>query len=131
MTPAPVMVPILVQLSTPAVQKVDYGNVWRALAMTFAGVKYLAVVIAAVAAWLAGRLGTWGWARFGCPRSEPPLRRWRSAGTSRAHTCRFIYAFAAELTMAFLLAGLLGHLGPAVHASKRHRNPARPVGLAL
>ena len=80
--------------------------------MTFAGVNYLAVVIAAVAAWLAGA----GWYMgFG--------KTWTSAlGTTpekmqemRGHPgayLPFIYAFAAELVMAWVLAGLIGHLGP-------------------
>jgi hypothetical protein len=80
--------------------------------MTFAGVNYLAVVIAAVAAWLAGAAWYMGLGKV-----------WMSAiGTTpeKMEECRnqpgsylpFAYAFAAELTMAFLFAGLLGHLGP-------------------
>ena len=79
--------------------------------MTFAGVNYLAVVIAAVAAWLAGAAWYMGLGKI-----------WMSAiGTTpeKMEECRnqpgsylpFAYAFAAELTMAFLFAGLLGHLG--------------------
>jgi hypothetical protein len=80
--------------------------------MAFAGMNYLAVVIAAVAAWLAGA----GWyTAFG--------KSWTTAlGTTpeKMQAMRsepgaflpFIYAFGAELVMAWVLAGLIGHLGP-------------------
>ena len=79
--------------------------------MAFAGVNYLAIAIAAVAAWLAGAAWYMGFGKV-----------WMSAiGTTpeKMAECRnqpgaflpFIYAFVAELIMAFLLAGLIGHLG--------------------
>jgi hypothetical protein len=80
--------------------------------MTFSGVNYLAIVIAAIVAWLAGAgwymaLGrTWtaalGWTpeRAQAARSEPSAYR------------PFVYTFVAELIMAWTLAGLLGHIGP-------------------
>src|SRR4051812_44064090 len=80
--------------------------------MAFAGMNYLAVVIAAVAAWLAGA----GWYRaFG--------KTWMAAlGTTpeKVQAARnepgaflpFVYAFLAEMAMAWVLAGLVGHLGP-------------------
>jgi hypothetical protein len=82
------------------------------MTMAFAGVSYLAVVIAAVAAWLAG--AAWYMALG---------KVWMSAiGTTpeKMAECRnqpgsflpFIYAFVAELGLAFALAGVLGHLGP-------------------
>jgi hypothetical protein len=79
--------------------------------MTFAGINYLAVLVGAVAAWLAGA----GWyMSFG--------KTWMAAlGTTpekmeepRAQPgafLPFIYAFVAELVMAWVLAGLIGHLG--------------------
>ncbi len=81
--------------------------------MTFAGMNYLAILIAAVAAWLAGAV--WYMA-LGKP--------WMAAlgmTPEEMHECRkrpgaflpFIYAFVANLIMAWVLAGLLGHLGPA------------------
>jgi Protein of unknown function (DUF1761) len=79
--------------------------------MPFAGVSYLAIVIAAVAAWLAGAV--WYMA-FG--------KAWMSAiGTTQGKMegmkgeprsfLPFIYAFVAELVMAWALAGIVGHLG--------------------
>ena len=70
--------------------------------MTFAGMNYLAIVIAAVAAWLFGA----GWyMALGKP--------WMAAlGTTRPGAwLPFVYAFVAELLMAWILAGLLGHIG--------------------
>jgi Protein of unknown function (DUF1761) len=80
--------------------------------MTFAGMNYLAIVIAAIVAWLAGA----GWyIAFG--------KTWMSAvgitpekmAEARNQPGAFlpmIYAFVAELVMAWVLAGVLGHLGP-------------------
>jgi hypothetical protein len=80
--------------------------------MTFTGVNYLAIVIAAVAAWLAGAgwymaLGrTWMAALAITPEKMQAARQEPGAYLP------FIYAFAAELVMAWTLAGLLGHIGP-------------------
>ena len=80
--------------------------------MTFAGVNYLAVLIAAVVAWLAG--GAWymslakSWrAALGIPAERIEELRRRPG----AHL-PFIYVFVAELIMAWVLAGLMAHLGP-------------------
>jgi Protein of unknown function (DUF1761) len=80
--------------------------------MTFAGMNYLAIVIAAVVAWLAGAawymsLGKAWMAALGwTPEKIAECK-------SRPHAyLPFIYVFVAELVMAWALAGLLGHLGP-------------------
>ena len=78
--------------------------------MTFAGMNYLAIVIAAVAAWLAGAgwylaLGKiWTAALGTTPEKMAP------AGQPAAFL-PYVYAFIAELLMAWILAGLLGHIG--------------------
>jgi hypothetical protein len=80
--------------------------------MTFAGMNYLAVVIAAVVAWLAGAgwyttLGkTWMAAVGITPEKMAEARNQPGAFLP------MIYAFVAELVMAWVLAGVLGHLGP-------------------
>jgi hypothetical protein len=80
--------------------------------MTFAGVNYLAVLVAAVAAWLAGAvwymaLGkTWMAALGTAPEKMQAMRFEPGAFLP------FIYAFLADLVMAWALAGLVGHLGP-------------------
>lgn len=81
--------------------------------MTFVGINYWAVLVAAVAAWLAG-------AAWYMVLAKP----WMSAvGWSAEKIARhiekgpedkspFIISFVAELVMAWVLAGLIGHLGP-------------------
>ena len=80
--------------------------------MTFAGVNYLAVLIAALVAWLAGAgwymaLGKVWMAALG----TTPEKMQEMKGEPGAFL-PFIYAFVAELVMAWALAGLVGHLGP-------------------
>ena len=70
---------------------------------------YLAIVIAAVAAWLAGAgwymaLGKTWTAALGTEKMTP-------AGQRPAVFLPYAYAFIAELLMAWILAGLLGHIG--------------------
>jgi hypothetical protein len=79
--------------------------------MVFAGINHLAVVVAAVAAWLASAawymsLGRIYMAALGktpeqaaCDRSKPGA------------FLPFIYAFVGNLIIAWMLAGVLGHLG--------------------
>jgi uncharacterized protein DUF1761 len=80
--------------------------------MTFAGVNYLAIVVAAALAWIAGAawymaLGkTWTAALGSTPEKMHAARNRPGAYLP------FIYAFVAELIMAWVLAGVLGHLGP-------------------
>jgi hypothetical protein len=80
--------------------------------MTFSGMSYVAIVIAAVAAWVAGAAWymafgkTWMAALAMTPEKMEAAKR-----EPRAYL-PFIYAFVAELVMAWTLAGLLGHIGP-------------------
>ncbi len=80
--------------------------------MTFAGINYLAVFIAALVAWLAGAawymaLGKVWMAALG----TTPEKMQEMKGEPGAFL-PFIYAIVAELVMAWALAGLVGHLGP-------------------
>jgi hypothetical protein len=84
--------------------------------MTFAGVNYLAIVVAAVAAWLAG--AAWygvlakPWvAAQGKTMEEFKAKQEAMRGSPAAYA-PFVIAFIAELVMAWALAGVLGHLGP-------------------
>jgi hypothetical protein len=79
--------------------------------MTFAGLNYLAIVIAAVAAWLAGAvwyiaLGRIWTKALGLTVEEMHERRNRPGAY-----LPFLYTFIAELVMAWVLAGVLGHIG--------------------
>jgi len=80
--------------------------------MTFAGINYLAILIAGVAAWLLG-------AAWYMTLSNP----WRAAigmTPEQMEACKnrpyaylpFIFAFVGAVAMAWVLAGLIGHLGP-------------------
>src|SRR5262245_45335545 len=80
--------------------------------MTFAGINYLAIVIAAIVAWLAGAvwymtLGKTWMAALGTTAEEMAEAR-----SQPGAFLPFVYTFVAELVMAWVLAGLIGHLGP-------------------
>ena len=79
--------------------------------MVFAGMNYLAVIAAAVAAWLFGAV--WYMAL-----SKPWMAAsgWKSEAemlgpAGKVSPVPFIISFAAELVMAYFLAGLIAHLG--------------------
>ena len=84
--------------------------------MTFAGINYLAILIAAVVAWLAGAVwysllaqavGRGARQDHGCSS-----RREQAAHKGTVHAwLPFALAFLAELVMAYVLAGMVGHLG--------------------
>ncbi len=79
--------------------------------MAFAGINYLAVVLAAVSAWLIGAV--W-YNAFGRPWLYA-LGKTRSelmGPSGKPSPVPFLTAFLAELVMACVLAGILGHLGP-------------------
>ena len=63
--------------------------------MAFAGMNYVAIVVAAVAGWLIGFI----WNRLFAKARTGALKP-------------FVLAFVADLIMAWMLAGVLGHLGP-------------------
>ncbi len=63
--------------------------------MAFAGMNYMAIVAAAVAGWLIGT-----------------ALRWQFTRERRKRAQAFVVAFTACLIMAWMLAGVLGHLGP-------------------
>ena len=73
--------------------------------MDFAGTNYLAIVVAAVAAWLFGAAwyGGLGKQWMKAARIDPSSVK-MSAGP-------FIVSFVCELVMAWVLAGVIGHLG--------------------
>jgi hypothetical protein len=84
--------------------------------MTFAGVNYLAVLIAAIAAWLLGavwyhRLGRPWLAVLGKSREQFAEEMKTRRGTP-AFYVPFVLSFVAELIMAWVLAGTMAHVGP-------------------
>jgi hypothetical protein len=79
--------------------------------MTFAGLNYLAIVIAAVAAWLAGAVWYMSLSKIWvAAQGLTPEKIEESKGKPGAYL-PFIYCFVAELVMAWVLAGLMAHLG--------------------
>ena len=83
--------------------------------MTFAGINYLAILVAAVAGWLAGAawysaLGERWVAAQGKTMEEFHAHRAAIKGTPAAWL-PFALAFLADLVMAWVLAGMVGHLG--------------------
>jgi hypothetical protein len=83
--------------------------------MTFTGVNYVAVLVAAIAGWLIGA----GWynvlskpwvTAHGRTMAEFQAQADAAKGTPAAWM-PFVLAFLAELVMAWVLAGLLAHLG--------------------
>jgi len=81
--------------------------------MTFAGINYLAVIVAAVAAWLAGAVWYMVLAKpWMNALGKTPAEMEECKGQPKS-VLPFIFAFVGALIIAWVLAGLLGHLGPA------------------
>ena len=82
--------------------------------MTFAGINYLAILIAAVVGWLAGAvwyglLGKRWVAAQG--RTMEEFKAQQAAMMGSSGQLPFALAFLAELVMAWVLAGMVGHMG--------------------
>ena len=84
--------------------------------MTFAGISYLAVVIAAVAGWLIGAIYYGLLAKPWVASHGKTMDGFKTEQAARKGTVHawlpFALAFLAELVMAYVLAGMVGHLGP-------------------
>jgi Protein of unknown function (DUF1761) len=84
--------------------------------MSFAGMNYLAVLVAAIAAWLFGAvyytvLSKPWLAAVGITMDEMKRRQAEGFGKLKS-MFPFMLSFIAEIVMAWVLAGVLGHLGP-------------------
>jgi len=80
--------------------------------MAFAGISYPAIVIAAVVAWLASAAWYMSLSRFYLAAlGKTPEQAEQDRKKSGAFL-PFIYAFVADIVIAWMLAGVLGHLGP-------------------
>jgi uncharacterized protein DUF1761 len=75
--------------------------------MRFAGVDYWAVVIAGIVGYAAGALWYWGWSK---PWMEAQGFTPESMKANQSPV-PYLLAFAANLLMAWMLAGVIGHLG--------------------
>ena len=80
--------------------------------MTFTGISYLAIVVAAIAGWL---LGAVWYMVFSKPWQEAvgmTARKMSATQKSPGFYVPFIVGFLALIVMAWVLAGLIAHLGP-------------------
>ncbi len=80
--------------------------------MRFAGISYLAILAAAVAGWLVGAV--W-YTVFSKPWQQAvglTREKMKQAQKQPGFYLPFIYAFLAQVVMAWVLAGLIAHLGP-------------------
>jgi hypothetical protein len=74
--------------------------------MAFGGINYLAVILAAIAGFVVG-------AAYYGTLSKPWMKAARiDPASSTMSASLFVTTFLAELVMAWILAGLVGHLGP-------------------
>jgi hypothetical protein len=79
------------------------------LAMAFAGISYVGVVLATVAGFLFG--GVW-YGIFSKPWMAAIGKTEKELGTSGSLAIPLIVTAIAQLVMAYVLAGVIGHLGP-------------------
>jgi hypothetical protein len=79
--------------------------------MTFAGVNYLAIVIAAIVAWVAGAVWYMSLGKIWTAAQGLSPEKLHEQKAKPGAYLPFIYCFLAELVMAWVLAGLVAHLG--------------------
>jgi hypothetical protein len=83
--------------------------------MTFAGINYLAIIIAAVTGWLAGAAYYGVLAKPWVAAQGKTMEAFKAEQAAKKGTIHawlpFALAFLAELAMAYVLAGMVGHLG--------------------
>ena len=79
--------------------------------MTFAGINYLAILVAAVAGWLAGAVWYMALAKPWMTALGTTREQIEASKSQPGAWLPFLFAFAACGVMAWVLAGLIGHLG--------------------
>jgi uncharacterized protein DUF1761 len=79
--------------------------------MAFAGINYLAVLIAAVASWLAGAVWYMTLAKPWLAATGVTAEQIHQRRKGPGAVLPFIYALLANVIIAWVLGGLLGHLG--------------------
>jgi hypothetical protein len=80
--------------------------------MTFAGVNYWAILAAAVAAWIFGAVYYGLLAKPWMAASGRTEAEIKAKQGTPAFYVPFVLSFVAALVMAWVLAGIIGHLGP-------------------
>lgn len=79
--------------------------------MTFPGVDYWAIFIAAVIGNIAGAIWYWAFSKPWMDANGLTEEAIRKEGTGLATLLPYVYAFVAQLIMAAVLAGIISHLG--------------------
>jgi hypothetical protein len=79
--------------------------------MTFAGISYVAVLIAAVAGWLASAAWYMSLCRIRTAALGKTPEQMHAERKRPGAFLPFIFAFVANVVIAWMLAGVLGHLG--------------------
>jgi hypothetical protein len=83
--------------------------------MTFAGINHLAILIAAVAGWLAGAAYYSALGKRWVAAQSKTMEQFKAELAAKKGTpaawLPFALAFVADLVMAWVLAGMVGHLG--------------------
>ena len=79
--------------------------------MRFAGVNYLAIVIAAAVAWLAGAAWYTAFNKSWMAALGMTPEKMQESKSQAGAYLPFVYVFIAELIMAWVLAGVLFHIG--------------------
>ena len=79
--------------------------------MTFAGLNYLAILIAAIVAWVAGAVWYMSLGKIWTAAQGMTPEQMHANRNKPGAYLPFIYVLVAELVMAWVLAGLMGHLG--------------------
>jgi hypothetical protein len=80
--------------------------------MTFAGISYLAVVVAAVVGWLASAAWYTSLGKMWAAALGKTPEQMHAERNKPGAFLPFIYALVANIIIAWMLAGVLGHLGP-------------------
>jgi hypothetical protein len=80
--------------------------------MAFAGVSYLAILTAAVAGWLLGAVWYTVLSKPWQQAAGITAGKIKQAQKTPAFYLPFVVAFLAQIVMAWILAGLIAHLGP-------------------
>ena len=79
--------------------------------MSFAGINYLAVLIAAAAGWVAGAVWYMALAKPWMAAVGTTKEKIEASKAQPGASLPFVFAFAACVIMAWVLAGVIGHLG--------------------
>ena len=80
--------------------------------MSFAGINFVAVLVAAVAAWLASSVWYMSLGRIYQAALGKTPEQCKEEMKKPGAFLPFLYAFIGNLVIAWMLAGVLGHLGP-------------------